>query len=239
MTTTVRGDPEKRTWADITLRQAALIAASGLLVMSVLSPLAFFYIFPKLVVRTNIVQTAQNITAHQGLFLAGILCYLVTFVGDILVAWALFVFLRPVNASLSLLASWFRVAYASMALVTLLKLVTVLRLLRSAEYAAAFGLNQLHVQVELLLSSFRQEWSFSLIIFAVHLGLLSALVYRSRYVPKVLGVFLAINSLGYFIDTLRPYLFPTTNLPFLFIAFFGELIFIVWLFFSGSKIQDA
>ena len=52
---------------DVSVRQAALVAATSLLVMSVLSPLAYFYIFPKLVVRTDVVQTIQNITAHLGM----------------------------------------------------------------------------------------------------------------------------------------------------------------------------
>lgn len=223
---------------DASLRQAALIAASCLLVMSVLSPFGFFYIFPRLIVRTDIAQTILNITAHRGLFLAGIICYLVTFLLDVVVAWALVVLMRPVNISLSLLAGWFRLAYAAMALVSLLKLVTVLRLLTTNDYRAVYGAQQLHAQVQLLLLSFRYEWSFSLIVFAVHLGLLSVLVYRSGYIPRSFGVLLAINSLGYLIDTLRPYLFPTTNLPYLFVAFFGELLLMLWLFFRGSRLQD-
>ena len=223
---------------DVSLRQAALIAASGLLVMSVLSPLGFFYIFPRLIAPTDIAQTVLNLKAHRGLFFAGITCYLVTFLLDIVVAWALVVLLRPVNRSLSLLAGWFRLAYAAMALVALLKLVTILRLLASGDYQAVHGAQQLHAQVQLLLLSFRYEWSFSLIGFAVHLGLLSVLVFRSGYIPKVLGVLLAINSLGYLIDTLRPLLFPTLSLPYLFVAFFGELFFMLWLFFGGSRLQD-
>src|SRR5947209_16407958 len=92
----------------VTIRQAAIIAASSLLVMSVASPVAFFNIFPKLVVRTNIDQTSQNITAHRGLFVAGMLCYLITFIADIVAAWALIVFLTPVNRSLAVVAGWFR-----------------------------------------------------------------------------------------------------------------------------------
>jgi hypothetical protein len=50
-------------------RQAARIAAAGLLVMSILSPLAFFAIFTRLVDRTDVARTIANLTAHQGAFL--------------------------------------------------------------------------------------------------------------------------------------------------------------------------
>ncbi|HEY6194342.1 MAG TPA: DUF4386 domain-containing protein [Candidatus Eisenbacteria bacterium] len=220
------------------LRHAAVIAASGLLVMSVLSPVGYFYIFPKLIVRADVVQTIGNIAAHQGLFLTGICCFLVTFIADIVVGWALYVFLRPVNAAVSLLTAWFRLAYATMALVSLLKPVTALRLSRSPEFATSFGADQLHAQVQLLLLSFRYDWSFSLLVFALHLGMLAYLVYRSGYVPKLVGVLLAITSAGYMVDSLRAYLFPDVTVPYLFVAFFGELIFMVWLFVRGSRLED-
>ncbi len=219
---------------DTSVRQAALVAASGLLVMAVLSPLAFFGIFPKLIVSTDIAQTIQNITAHQGLFLAGISCYLVTFVADLVVAWAMFVFVRPLHPSLSLLAASFRIVYATMALTALTKLVTVLRLVRSPDYLAAYGPDTLAAQVHLLVISFKYEWNFGMVVFALHLGALSALVLRSNRIPGVFGLLLAINSAAYLVDTLRPYLFPGFRLPYLFFAFFGELVFMLWLFVKGG-----
>ena len=47
-------------------------------------------IYPKLVVPGNIEQTVQNISAHGGLFVAAMLCYLITFLKDVVIAWALY-----------------------------------------------------------------------------------------------------------------------------------------------------
>jgi hypothetical protein len=55
---------------------------------------------------------------------------------------------------------------------------------------------------------------------------------------QIIGVLLAINGLGWMIDSLRPYLFPTTHLGFVFITFFGELVFMFWLLIRGWKIQE-
>lgn len=224
-------------FGDITMRQAALIAASSLLVMSVLSPVAFFAIFPKLIVRSSIEQTVQNLAAHQALFVSGLLGYLITFIADIVVAWALVVFLKPVNRSLSILAGWFRLAYAAVAISALLKLVSVYRLLNSSDALAVLGTAQRNAQVYVLVISFRYEWSFSMIVFATHLLVLSYLVYRSGYVPKPIGILLAVNGVAYLIDTAQP--FVRLTVPYLFIAFFGELIFMFWLFLKGRKMQSA
>jgi hypothetical protein len=69
------------------------------------------------VIPGNIEQTAQNIFSHGGLFLAAIFCYLIGFIGDVVIARALYVLLAPVNRALSLLTAWFQLLYATVALV--------------------------------------------------------------------------------------------------------------------------
>lgn len=218
----------------LTLRQAALIAGFGYLISPV--PFAEFYVYPKLVIPGNIEQTAQNIATHGGLFLAAIFCYLITFISDVVIAWALYVLLVPVNRSVSLLTAWFRLVYTVIALFGLLNLVTVFRLLNTPDYLTVFGPGQLHAQVMLLLNSFRYDWSMGLILFGIHLGLLGYLVYRSGYIPRIIGILLVIDGLGWVIDSLRPYLYPNAHLRFLFITFFGELFFMLWLLVRGWKI---
>jgi Domain of unknown function (DUF4386) len=221
----------------LSLPQAARVAGFSLLVMSVLSPLAFFGVFPRLIVRGNLELTMQNLVVHRGLFLTGIGCYLLTFVADVLVAWALYVLMRPVNPAASLLAAWFRLVYTVLALVALFNLVTALRVANAPDYLTAFGPAPLRAQVQLLLGSFRYEWGVAMIFFALHLGVLGVLVYRSGYVPAVLGVLLLINAAGYLVDNLRPYLFPEVSVPYLFVAFFGELILMLWLLARGARIE--
>lgn len=222
-----------------TLRRAARIAGFSLLIMTLLASSAELYVYPRLIVPGPAAQTAQKIVENQGLFLAGILCYLATFIGDVLVAWALYVLLRPVNPSVSLLTAWFRLVHAVIALAGLLNLVTVLRMLNTPEYLTAFGLDQLHAQVKLLLNSFRYAWGISLIFFGIHLGMLGYLVYRSGYIPRTLGVLLALAGCGHLIYNLSPYLFPGADLRFLVVTFLGEMVFILWLLVRGPRIEES
>jgi len=223
----------------ITLRQAALIAGFAYL----LDPVTYaeFTLYPKLVIPGHIEQTLANITAHGGTFVAMILCYFINFVEDIVVAWALYVLLAPVNRALSLLAAWLRMIYATLAIAGTLNLVIVYRLLTTPEYASLFGSGPLRAQVDLLLHSFRYEYAFVLIIFGVHLCLLGYLMFRSGYtgwISKVVGVLLVIPGIGWIVYELRPYLYPSANLDWLFYTFFGELIFMLWLLIAGWTIKE-
>jgi len=220
----------------LTLRQAALIAGFAYLLMPV--TVAEFYINPKVLISGNIEETAQNIVAHGRLFGVAILCYLITLVLDVVIAWALYILLVPVNRSVSLLTAWFRLIYTAIALFATLNLTTVYRLLRTPDYVAAFGSGPLHAQVMLLLNSYRYDWSMSLIIFGIHLVLLGYLIYRSDYIPKVIGVLLMLDGLGWVITPLKPYLYPNAKFGFFFPVSFVELLLPLWLVVRGWKIQE-
>lgn len=222
----------------ITLGQAALIAGLGLLVMTVTAPFAEFFVRPKLIVPGDIEQTIQNLVANRPLFVAGILAYLVTFICDVIVAWALYVLLIPVNRAVSLLSAWFRLIYTAIALFSLLNLVTLFHLLDSPSDLAVFRGEELHAHVRQLVDSFRSDWAMGLVLFGIHLVLLGYLVYRSTYIPRIIGVLLAIDGFCWVIDSLKPYLYSRADLRFLVIVFLAELIFMVWLLVRGRKIQD-
>lgn len=220
----------------ITLRQAALVAGFAYL----LNPVTYaeFSIYPKLVVTNNAEQTVANISAHLGLFSVAIVCYIISFIGDIIIAWALYVLLAPVNRALSLLTAWCRLVFAAVALCSVFGLLDVYHLLATPYYLTVFGLGQLHAQVWLQLDSFHYEWSMSLIVFGIHLVLLGYLIYRSGYIPWILGIALFIAGLGWVIAGLGPYLLPHANLHFTFITAFGEVFFMPWLLIRGWKIRE-
>jgi Domain of unknown function (DUF4386) len=221
------------------LRTAALIAGLSLFIMVIAAPFAELFVYPKLVVPNNATETVKNIMANKAIFILALFGYLITFICDVVVAWALYVLLKPVNENLSLLTAWFRLVYTVIALVALLNLVNVLQLLNTADYLTAFEPDQLHAQVMILLNAFRHDWYFGLLFFSIHLGLLGYLVFRSGYIPRLLGLLLIIAGLGYLITTLKPYLFPNFNLDIARFTFYGELIFMLWLLIKGSRIKES
>jgi hypothetical protein len=222
---------------NVTLRQAALTAGFAMLIQTVAVP-AEFFIFPKLIVPHDMVQTGANIVANRGLYFAGAYYYLINFITDVVIAWAFYILFVPVNRALSLLAAWFSLVYIAVALVAWMNLLTVFRLLTHPDFLKLFGTDQLHAQMRLLLFSWRAEWATSLIVFACHLLVLGYLIYRSGYVPKFIGVLYVIDGIATAIDKLQPYLFPSANLDFLTPVFFFEWVLMIWLLIFGWRLKE-
>ncbi|RAJ97391.1 uncharacterized protein DUF4386 [Larkinella arboricola] len=224
----------------ISLQTAALLAGSAVLIMVFAIPFAEFAVYQKLVVPQKPAETIQNIRANLPLFRTGILCYLITFFCDVLAAWALYLFLKPAHEQLSLLTAWLRVVYAAVNLTVLLNLVTVLRLLTPTDYVTVVDAEQLQTQVMLSLRSFRSGWSFTFNLFGIYLCLLGYLVFRSNYIPGLLGILLAIAGLGYLIDNIRPFVVPdfVINSTLILITGAFEVVFVGWLLIKGTRIEQ-
>jgi hypothetical protein len=225
--------------ADISLRQAAIVAGIGLLLMAILAPFAEFSVRQSLIVPGNAAATANNIMANESLFRIAICIYLIVAILDVVVAWALYVFLKPVNKSLSLLAAWFRIVYAGILAIVLANFVMALQLLSGADYLSAFETDQLYAQMMLFLDAFSYGWLIGLVIFGLHLFVLGFLVFKmSGYMPKILGVLLIIAGLGYIIDSFGKLFSPNYNANIAMFTFIGEVLLIFWLFFKGARITD-
>ncbi len=223
---------------DISLSNSAIIAGIGLILMAILAPIANFGILQKLIVSNDTAKTVSNIVSSEGLFRIGICCFLIVAILDIIVAWALYVFLKPVNKSLSLLAAWIRIVYAAILAVLLIYLLNVLQLLHGAEYLASFTTSQIQTQVMLSLNTFNFGWGFGLIIFGFHLLLLGYLVFKAGYMRKILGVLLVLASFGYIIDGFGNLLSTDYKMNISMFTFIGEIILIFWLLIKGSKIKE-
>lgn len=224
---------------EISLSRAALIAGISLFIMLLTTPFAEFSIFPELIDHKAPLKTAENIINNKKLFSLAIFLILITLIADIVAAWALYIFLKPVNKSLSLLTAWFRLIYAAIYLIALFNLIEILGIIRSIEFINHTEMGQIHETIFMNIKAFRVEASFCLIFFGLYLILLSYLVFKASYIPKIFGVILAISGLSWIIDNLSHFFFPEINTKFLFILVFGELIFMLWLLIKGSRIKKV
>ncbi len=220
---------------EISLRKSALIAGVGLLIMVLTVPFAEFQIFPSIIDYKSPETTAKNLQENKTYFILGVFLNFITIICDIIVSWALYVFLKPVNKQLSLLVAWFRIVYSAIYLMALLNLIKVLGLLNADRYFVSTSQEQLHDQILFYFNSFGREMGFGLILFGIYLGLLGYLTIKSTYVPKIFGWLLLIAGLGYFITYSGHYLFPDVNTDWLMVTFFGELVFMFWLLLKGGR----
>ncbi|MGZ9222858.1 MAG: DUF4386 domain-containing protein [Anaerolineales bacterium] len=222
-------------FTDISLRTAAMVAGVGLLLMAILSPFAFLNTYQNIMVSGDAKATADNIIASGNLFNIGISIFLVVAILDIVVAWALYVLFKPVNKSLSLLAAWFRLAYAPIFALALTNLFSASQLLSGADYLKAFETNQLYAQAMLSVSAFKNGWDIGLVIFGLHLLVLGYLAFKSGFIPKWLGILLVVASIGYMADSFGRFLSPDYNISLAQFTFVGEALLIFWLLWRGIK----
>jgi small basic protein len=221
---------------DVSLRRAAIVAGLGLLVMFLLA-FSGFSAFESLVVEGDATRTARNIADHELLFRI-ITCSFVIVAGlDVLVAWALYVLLRPVNQSIALLSAWLRVAYAAVFAAALSNLVVAVSLQTDVDSVNAFGTRQLNAQVMTSVNEFKDGWNVALAIFGLHLLVLGYLVFRSNYIPSVLGILVTIASLGYLIDSFGGFLSASYDANVAVSTFPGEVLLMGWLLWRGRRLQ--
>ncbi len=203
--------------------------------MVLTAPVAEFVVFPKLYDYGDAEITFNNIKENRGLFTLGIFLHLITLICDVVVAWALYLFLKPVNKDLSLLTALFRMVFAVITLSAMLNLVGVLNLTQNTRYLTAFD-DSIYSEVLLSIKNFNLQWSFAFSFFSLYLMLIGALAYKATYVPKTIGILLIIAGIGYLIDTLRTFFFPSVQMDYIMITYFGEVIFMLWLLIKGWRV---
>ena len=203
------------------IRTVSTIAGVGLLAMSVLSAFGYLVAVKGLTVPGNAERTAKNIAGHEGMFRFGILSLYLVAILDVVVAWALYRVFKPVSGVLSKLAAWLRIAYAAVFTVAISQLLGALGLHRQA-----LG----HI------NSFTNVWDAALVLFGLSLLILAYLAYRSNYVPKLLGVLLAIAGSGYVFDTIVRVLVRGLSSDVSAITGMGEFVFALWLVIRGRRI---
>jgi len=211
-------------FADISLRSAAMVAGVGLLLMAVLSPIAYLNTFQSLVKFDDAALTAQNILNSIGSFRTCIILLFTVAILDIVVAWALYILLVPTNKSLSALAAWLRVIYAGIFIFAISKLYVALQVI------TADG-----TQTMSFLKAFQSIWDMALFLFGFHLLVLGYLAFKSDYIPKWLGVFLVLASVGYIVDSFGKSISPNYNLNIAQFTFVGEVLLLFWLLWRGFK----
>jgi Domain of unknown function (DUF4386) len=225
----------KRPAADISQRKVALIAGISLLVIALLTPFAQFGVLQTLVVPADATATVNNIVASEGLFRSGIAALLIVIAMDVVVAWSLYVLLRPINRTLALLVGWLRLVYATVFGYALVNLLDVAQLVGGAEQSALQG-EQLQAQVMSSIASFDNGWvGIALAIFGLHLLGDGYLLFKSAHFPRFLGVLVVVAGCGYLADSFTRILVPDFAFTFSLFTFVGEALLIFWLFWRALK----
>jgi hypothetical protein len=231
--------PALRSDADRSIRHAGVTAGVGILLIAALAGFGKFVAVDGLVTPDDAARTATDILASEGLFRLGVAALSVVVALDVVVAWALHRVFSPVNTGISLLAAWFRLVYAGVLLVAVSHLIEVVRLLGDDQYLAAFNPDQLQAQALSGIHSFGEVFGAGLLLFGLHLLVVGYLAYRSGYVPRLLGVLLAVAGLGYVVDSFGAVLFRGSWTDVSSFTFIGEFLLALWLVVRGPRVTSG
>lgn len=184
--------------------------------------------------------TAKNIMASAWLFRLSFVGDLLSAVFFLLAAWALYTLLKSVNKDLALLFLLLNLGGVAVYSINLLNQFAAVLLLSGADYLNVFQPDQLQSLAMFFLNLHHNGYWIAQIFFGAWLFPLGYLVYKSGFLPRILGSVMMIHFVGWTTTTLQFFLFPGFGAilyltgPLGFISEFGLTL---WLLIKGIKEQ--
>lgn len=213
-------------------RKIAVLTGMAIVVMAVVSsvimPIVYMPVFEAH--NTGMVDFQIN----ESLLLMGLIGWGVILLTDLIASWGLYRFYVDKNKTKSLLMGGARLLYSLMLVIAIYYLIHAYALLGNVSVSPKEVINEIII--------FQSVWQFGLIIFGMHLILLSQLVCDKSWFKKVVSALLLIAGIGYLIsnsldlfvenyESLRPKVEAVFILPMV----LGELILAVLLWVKGGK----
>jgi hypothetical protein len=222
--------------AEASLRPRARITGVVYLLYFLTAILGEFFL-RGLVVDGDAAATATNILAHESLFRMGLATGLIATAFYIAVTARFYDLFKPVNRSLSLLAAFFSlVGCAILAFASLFQLAPLV-VLGGSQYLSVFRVEQLRALALMFLELNTQAGNICVVFFGVYCLLIGYLIFRSAFLPRILGVLMALAGLGW-LTFLSPPLANYLSPYILILGFLAELSLMLWLLVMGVNVQQ-
>ena len=218
--------------------RTARIAGFLYLLQIPLGVFGILYIPKALVVLGDAAATANNILAHEFLFRLSMVSAILAALVTVVTALFLYKVLKPVHKNYARLMVIATLVVAPISMLNELNHVAVLLLLNSPEIIPMFTTSQL----QSLMSVFLEVQEYGIQIVGIFFGLwllpMGYLVFKSGYMPKIIGVFLVITCLGYLIDFVTFFLFPNFGVIISEYAWLGEVMMVSYLLIKGVNVEQ-
>jgi hypothetical protein len=221
-------------------KRTARIAGVLYLVNAITGFFGIVYVPGKLIVSGNAATTANNILASERFFRLGISSELICAVEFIFLIWVLYRLLGGVSKTHASLMVILGLAFVPIMSMNVLGEIAALTLLHGADFLSMFDRPQREGLAMLFLDLHRYGYIIGW-IFGPWLFFFGVLVFKSGFLPRILGVLLIAACFGYLADSLTPLLLPSyadvvgrfASVP----LTLGEPAIILWLLIRGAKDQ--
>jgi hypothetical protein len=185
--------------------------------------------------------TASHIVASEFLFRLGIVVGTFGYVAFLVLPLVLYQLLNSVNRNIAIVMVALALACVPLDLVAIANQLDVLSLLNAADRQQAFTPEQTHARLMSLLDAYRNRILISEIFWGLWLLPFGYLVFRSGFLPRVLGVVLMLGCLGYLITFVAQIMFPNADVPGWvgLPAALGEIGIALWLLVVGARAKTT
>jgi Domain of unknown function (DUF4386) len=196
---------------------------------------------PAILIVPDVAASAHNIQTHEVLYRLGLAAHVVVTLTNIPMALIFYDLLKVVNRRLALLDVFFTLVATSVEAAGLLSEFTPVVLLGNRDYASALPAAQLQALAHLPGDLSTIDYSVYGVFYGFDIACVAYLVLRSTFLPRAIGVLLAIDALAYladgFTDFLAPgvaaHLVPWIGLP----TIVGEGSLCLWLLVVGVDVE--
>lgn len=197
------------------------------------------FVLGRIVVPGDAAATANNLLASEGLFRLGIAIDVITFVSDVVIAWAFYELLKSVDKALALLGAFLRIADGAILAVTTFNGLITLRLLSGVDYLHAFDASQLQSLARLFVSARGVGFDVGFVFLGSGSTVFAYLLFKSRYVPRALAGWGIFSSLALAVGSLAVILFPwfaaNASMIYMVPMFFYEVPLGLWFLIKGVR----
>ena len=197
--------------------------------------LAVFFI-RGLVVSGDAAATASNMLAHERLFRLSVAVGLIATALYIAVTVLFYGLFKPVNKTISLLAAFFSLVGCAIQALGSLFQVAPLVVLEGSPYLRVFKVDQLQAVALMFIQLNVQAAYIYLVFFGLFNLLIGYLIFKSTFLPRILGVLMALSGLGWLMflsPRLANYLLTYIEV----IGIIAEASLMLWLLVKGVRVE--
>jgi len=225
------------------IRNPGRVAGFWYLLLVLIAPLRLVYIPGRLFVHENAAATADNIAAHESLFRLGMVGDLAAGVILIFLVLAFYRLFKGVDERLAVLVVI--LGGVMPAVIDFVNVVSdagaLMVVRRGTGFLSVFDKPQRDALLMLFLRLHDHQITAAELLWGAWLFPLGALDYRSRFLPRLLGVWLVINGAAYVVLSMTGLMFPEYQGKLFLIfqpALFGEIALMLWLVIRGSRVIE-
>ena len=221
-------------------RKTARIAGLLYLIVVLTGIFHLMYVPSKLIIWDNASMTFNHILESETLYRLGIVAGIVCYTAFLFLPFVLYKLLHQVHKTYAIAMVILAVISVPVSLINLLNKVNVLTLIGKAQYLQVIGTDELQAQVMLYLDYYNNGMKIASIFWGLWLLPFGYLVFKSGFLPRLLGIFLMAGCFGYLTNFIGGFLFPhygdlgisrIISLP----ASMGEIGICLWLLIIGIK----